>query len=224
MKNVIYKISDHKDRIYIGSSVDFRKRKNAHLLALKKGIHCSRKMQNVYDKHGIDCLKFEVIEKVECSSLLIEREQFYIDSLKPWFNGSPTAGSPLGVNHSEETKRNHSERRKGKPIHDEAFRAALSERNKNRIWSDESKRKNSESKKGTVCTDGHRLKLSIAGKGRIFTDEHKFKIGQSNMGRINSESMRKAVSEANKKRVWTQESKDKMKNTKMVNKLKINIL
>jgi group I intron endonuclease len=219
MENVIYKISDHKGRIYIGSSVNFRKRKNAHLLALKKGLHSSKKLQSVFWKYGISVLTFEIVEQVESSSLLIEREQFYIDSLKPWFNICQTAGSPLGVRHSDETKRKHSLNRIGKPIHDDAFKERLAERNK-KPMSDETKRKISESKKGTICTEDHRLKIGIASRGRKFTEIHKYRIGQANKGRTAPESSKKAVSEANKKRIWSDESIRKRTETFKLNRLK----
>ena len=47
-------------------------------------------------------------------SKCIEREQYYINHLKPEYNISPTAGAPMtGRNHSEETKQKISESRKG---------------------------------------------------------------------------------------------------------------
>jgi group I intron endonuclease len=36
--------------------------------------------------------------------LILEREQYYLDSLKPQYNILKVAGSPLGTKHSEETK------------------------------------------------------------------------------------------------------------------------
>lgn len=206
MKNVIYKIEDNKGRIYIGSSVDSRKRKNAHFLALKKGLHSSKKMQNVYNKYGVDFLKFEIIEHVEDSSLLIEREQFYIDSLIPWYNSAKIAGSPLGVKHSEETKQLQSVQKIGKRIHSDEFKRNLAERNRNRVWTEEMKSKISIANSGVFVSVETREKISKAGKNRRLTVEHKERIGIANKGRECPIKTREAVSISNKRRALIKES------------------
>lgn len=219
MKNVIYKIEDNKGRIYIGSSVDSRKRKNAHFLALKKGLHSSKKMQNVYNKHGVEFLKFEIIEQVESSSLLIEREQFYIDSLNPWYNSAKTAGSLLGVKRSEETKQLQSVQKIGKRIHSEEFKRNLAERNRNRIWTAEMKSKISIANSGVFVSLETREKLSKAGNNRILTSEHKERIGLSNKGKECPIKTRLAVSLSNKKRALKKEPTSKMENSLIENNL-----
>ncbi len=196
----VYEIRDHKNRIYIGSSVDYKKRKNAHLLALRKGSHSSKKLQSVFDKYGIEVLKFSVVEEVSDSSLLINREQHYIGILRPWFNSSPTAGSSLGVKHSDEVKRAQSLRRKGKPIHDENFKSKLAESNRNRVWSDEAKKKASDRMKGTKASPEWIDKIKKINTGRVFTLDHKAKIGAKSKGRPFTEKMRLAVIASNKNR------------------------
>jgi group I intron endonuclease len=127
IKTGIYRISSLIDnRIYIGSTIDFEKRKSAHLFHLKKGSHHSILLQRFFVKYGIEFLLFEIIEECE-KSFLIKREQFYIDLLNPFFNISNIAG---------------------RVVHDDKFKKDLSERNKKRIWTEESKLKSSESKKG----------------------------------------------------------------------------
>jgi group I intron endonuclease len=52
--------------------------------------------------HGYDNFKLEILEHCEPSKV-VEREQFYLDLLKPEYNIQKVAGSPLGFKHSEET-------------------------------------------------------------------------------------------------------------------------
>jgi len=63
-------------------------------------------------KYGYSNFQLEVLEYCE-PSLLIEREQFYIDLLQPEYNVLAKAGSSLGFKHSEETKQKMSESRIG---------------------------------------------------------------------------------------------------------------
>lgn len=89
--------------IYIGSAINFKNRKSGHLKDLKKGIHKNSKLQNHYNKYGIDDFYFEIIEELNIKELTLKREQFYIDKLKPFFNICPIAGSMLGFKHTKES-------------------------------------------------------------------------------------------------------------------------
>jgi group I intron endonuclease len=101
----IYKIECVSNgRIYIGSAVDLRNRFYKHRLAITKNRHHSRHLQNAFNKYGIQNFYFEVVEFVADKTLLIEREQFFIDSLKPEFNSDPKAGSSLGRKMTDEHK------------------------------------------------------------------------------------------------------------------------
>lgn len=101
----IYKIKSlYTDKIYIGSAVDFINRKRCHQSDLRKNKHHSILLQRIYNKYNICDLEFTILERVYDKSKLIEREQFYIDELKPHLNILPKAGSSLGNKLSEETK------------------------------------------------------------------------------------------------------------------------
>lgn len=54
-------------------------------------------------KHGYSSFTLEILEYCEPSNL-IEREQYFIDLVKPEYNILQTAGSSFGFKHSEETK------------------------------------------------------------------------------------------------------------------------
>jgi group I intron endonuclease len=110
----IYKIESKikSERIYIGSSCNIKRRWENHKYDLSRNKHGSNKLQNHYNKYGKDDLVFSIIEECENDYLII-REQFYIDSLSPFFNNRKIANSQLGIKRSEETKRKLSERMKG---------------------------------------------------------------------------------------------------------------
>lgn len=102
------------NRIYIGSSVHIIKRWNNHCFYLKKNNHGSSKLQRHYNKYGINDLGFSVLLFCEEGELL-ESEQFFIDTLNPFFNTSPIAGSSFrGLSHTEETKQKQSKSMLGK--------------------------------------------------------------------------------------------------------------
>ncbi|MDD5688504.1 MAG: NUMOD3 domain-containing DNA-binding protein [Elusimicrobia bacterium] len=93
-------------KVYIGSAVNFVKRKRCHISTLQSGTHRNDKLQKSFNKHGIDCFEFKLI--VICSEKdLLMYEQLIIDyknSVKNGYNILPTAGNWYGRKHSEETK------------------------------------------------------------------------------------------------------------------------
>lgn len=96
---------DLKGRLYIGSSNNIPEREKLHFRELRKNKHDNKKLQNYFNKYGDKSLQLEVIENCDCSDLL-EREQFYIDLLKPHFNICLIAGKPpswAGKKHKPET-------------------------------------------------------------------------------------------------------------------------
>lgn len=88
---------------YIGSSIRLNKRWKRHLTDLKCNVHHSLALQRAFHKYGSDNFEFNVLENCE-EVLLLEREQYYLDNLKPEYNICNTAGNCLGVKQSEETK------------------------------------------------------------------------------------------------------------------------
>ena len=116
MGSGIYTITNKDNlKIYVGSAVSLYARSIHHINALKRGTHGSHHLQRAFNLYGADCFHFTVLEYCE-KDKLIEREQFYIDTLHPEYNISPTAGSQLGIKRSEETKKKMSIAQKGKVI------------------------------------------------------------------------------------------------------------
>lgn len=85
----VYKIlllSFPKNRIlYVGQSKYLSHRFRTHRQLLKSDKHHNPYLQNIYNKHGLAGIKFEII----CTCRVAELdtlEQFYIDELKPECN------------------------------------------------------------------------------------------------------------------------------------------
>ncbi len=140
-------------RQYIGSAVSFYNRWKEHRSLLNRGAHHSRHMQRTWNKYGKDAFCFAVIEVVEDKTLLLSREQSYLDNLRPEFNGSPTAGSQLGRVVTAETRAKRSAAMKGRVFSDE-HRAKLSAAAKN-------------------MSPEHRTKLSEAAYKRLLDAEYR---------------------------------------------------
>jgi group I intron endonuclease len=102
----IYQIksSVNPKRVYIGSAINIEVRWGKHLERLRKNKHHSIKLQNHYNKYGESDLEFSILLGCDKEDL-IKTEQYFIDSYKPFFNCSPTAGSCLGTKRSNESKK-----------------------------------------------------------------------------------------------------------------------
>ena len=88
VKSGIYKITNLVNgKVYIGSTNDYLARFREHRTELKRNVHFNTHLQSAYNKYGVQNFKFEVIEFIEnlenlplteFKHLLEEREEFYI--------------------------------------------------------------------------------------------------------------------------------------------------
>jgi group I intron endonuclease len=116
---------------YIGSTINFRKRKNTHLSNLRTKTHHSPKLQNAWNKYGEEAFEFLILEEVKDGVNLLEREQWWITETPSQYNVCLIAGNCSGRTVSDITK------------------AKIAYYNiHNRKFSKETKKKISESKKG----------------------------------------------------------------------------
>ena len=114
----IYKISfNGSSKFYIGSAANLNKRRINHLSDLRKERHPNTIMQRMSNKYGEMNFIFEVIENVSSEHDLINREQFYINTLMPTINILKIANSSLGLKHTEKTMLLMSEKAKKRLIH-----------------------------------------------------------------------------------------------------------
>lgn len=148
---------------YVGSARDIQARWGVHRHELAHRKHHSRYLQRAWTKYGAESFTFRVLE--ECpADLCLEREQYWIDTLKPVFNMHPLAHSPTGVKRSIETRAKLSAialKRKPPMLgkhHSEATRTKM----RGRAISDETRQK----LRGRIVSDETRMKLSVAKKGK----------------------------------------------------------
>jgi group I intron endonuclease len=173
---------------YIGSSSNVSHRERIHFVYLRKGNHHNSHLQNAYSKYGRENFSFQVLEYCDVS-LLIEREQYYIDSLRPEYNVRLTADSNLGLRRSKETRKKMSDAKIG-----------FIPWNKGIPQSEETRRKNSEAHKGKKKSKETLRKLSEAGKRRHQTEETRRKVSEYHKGKIVSEETRQKISASHKAR------------------------
>lgn len=179
----IYKIQNlNTNEIYIGSAINFAKRKYYHLYDLKNNKHHSIILQNSFNKHGEENFEFSVIEEVYEKENLIKREQYYIDTLKPKYNCSKTAGSPLGVKHTLQARLNMSKAHLGKKLTTESVAKRTLKQSGENHWSYGKKRPEETKKK---VSDGVKLYYENGGvhhqQNKLVSDEVKIKISETLM-------------------------------------------
>ena len=85
-KSGIYCIKNiTNDKCYIGSSTHIYYRLRRHKSDLLRNVHANPILQNAYNKYGADSFVVSIIE--ECSEdIVLQREQYYIDTLNPVYN------------------------------------------------------------------------------------------------------------------------------------------
>ncbi len=94
----------------MGCAVCFKNRWDVHKSELNNNIHHSIYLQRAWDKYGKEKFKFIILEIVEDKEKLLDREQHWLDKTKCCkreigYNLNQTAGSNLGMKHTEKTKK-----------------------------------------------------------------------------------------------------------------------
>lgn len=79
MKMGIYKIINVvNNKFYVGSAVNFSRRKTRHFSELRTGKHNNRYLQAAWNKHGEAAFVFAVVEEVQDKSVLHEVENRWL--------------------------------------------------------------------------------------------------------------------------------------------------
>ena len=182
----IYKITSPTGKIYIGQSVDI-KRRWAYHRCLSDSYHINI-LYRSFIKYGVDNHKFEILEQCD-SKLLNEREKFYIEKYDTFqtLNGmNLTKGGDNKVKFAESTIQKMSLAKKGKrPVHlighthsDKTKELLRQKSIGNKNWlgkhhSEETKAKIREKRKHQIFTEETRIKLSISSTGRKYPNRKK---------------------------------------------------
>lgn len=120
------------------------------------------KLQRAWFKYGEENFRFELLEETSVEQLA-EREQFWLDSTKPFYNILKQARSTRGYKHTRETLE----------------RMSLMQRNR----SPQHKQKLAEAKRGSIHTEESRRKMGLANKGRAASVSTRKKMSASRKGR-----------------------------------------
>lgn len=171
---------------YIGSSNNINRRFYLHKYSLKKQNHHSIVLQRAFNKYGEENFEFIVLEECE-KEYLINKEQYYLDNYNPIYNINKIAENCTGRILSEESRKKISLKNKGRKL-SEDVKKRMSEYRKNNplIFTDEIRKKISDSKKGknnpmygkTYKSRVEAVKKALTGKPR--PQNVKDKIGKAN--------------------------------------------
>ena len=119
-KSGIYRILNRiDDKFYIGSAFDFNRRFARHKRLLNNNYHTNSHLQNAWNFSGECNFIFEILEEVTDKSILLNREQFWLDwtqchDREIGYNILKIADNRTGILHSKETKIKMSMAHKGK--------------------------------------------------------------------------------------------------------------
>ena len=198
-------------KMYIGSAIVLKRRWYMHRWALGRGRHHCYKLQAAWGKHGPEAFRFEVLEACAPEDL-VQREQFYLDTLRPLYNIAVSAGGGSGAM-------------------SEAGRQSIAASNRRRSgWkqSDEAKAKIAAANCGNTATKGKRRSraaveaTAAAHRGMSRSEETRRRISLAMSGKKRapySQETLKAISEAMKARPPNPERVAKMAATKRGSKL-----
>lgn len=104
MYSVYYIKNKYSGAMYVGSSVNYGRRRTNHLYRMRLGTHKNRRIQKDYYKYGgEDAFEFFEICKVRTRKQALQTEQIFIDGFRPTYNILRKAGSAKGRKYTQVT-------------------------------------------------------------------------------------------------------------------------
>lgn len=192
-------INNVNGKMYIGQSLDVKARIRCHRYQLKKGIHGNNYLLSSYNVHGAASFSYEIIYTIEDQTItkeqilhiLNEKEQHYINKYESFDKGYNLTSGGENIIFSEETIEKMRKSHIGqKPSI--RCRQMASERMKNRVVSEETKKRLSKAMKGKTHSDESKRKMSKSRMGfnnnrygTHHSEETKHKIGGAQIGELN---------------------------------------
>ena len=162
----VYQIVNVLDgKIYVGCSIDVRRRFYLHKRMLRMGTHDNIHLQRAWKRDGETSFRFRIIEKVADKADLLKREKFWIDELEcltTGYNLCIVGRSQLGTKRSQEAIEKQRASMKGRQK-TAAHKAKIGKANKGRKKSPEWRAKLSASVKAAFATRPELLKASSRG-------------------------------------------------------------
>lgn len=208
-------------KVYVGSSINFKKRLIRHKSQLRNNKHDNKYLQRSYNKYGIKCFDFSLLESCEKINL-IATEQKWIDSLNSYnagYNLRPIANNNHGWHHTCESKVKLSVALAGRKLSD-SHKLSLSIALTGKIVLPSTRAKLSAANMGKIASIETREKLSIAlslrnkgntyRKGIPMSNHTKAMLIKANKGRVQSDDHKAKNSLAHKGKIASKETRDKM--------------
>lgn len=163
----IYKIINVvNNKFYVGSAVNFSRRKTRHFSELRTGRHKNTKLQNAWNKYGERAFVFVAVEEVEDKALLLAAENSWlkehvgqdycynigVDATAPCLGMFGELSPTWGLQHTDAAKRK------------------ISEASRVRVQSEEEKAKRRKTMQGHVVPTQTRAKISatLSGEGNYW--------------------------------------------------------
>lgn len=209
---------------YVGHSIDLAKREREHWNDLKSDRHRSSRLQNSFNKYGLDAFVFQILEDglSPTGDHLEAAERRWMDILMPCFNSHKVMGSKIGFAHSAETRAKIGAASRGRR-HSEQTRQLMSAQrigNKYRVGhqpsitgkhlSEETKSKISASKKGIP---------NLKKRGFRHSEETKRKISLSKLGVKQSAETIRLKSERRKGVPWSDNRRAAFERSKLTKEI-----
>jgi group I intron endonuclease len=160
------------NKFYLGSTVDFIKRRRTHLRELKNNKHHCIALQRAVNKYGLINFEFKVLKLCNSGEQLVI-ESIFLKSLRPDYNTSIDATAPMaGRKHSKATLNKLKNRPQAKGKDSPSYGTK---------WTSEMREKILAKMIGSKRSAETRLKMSNTAK-RI-----------NSIGRVNRDNIRKKV-------------------------------
>lgn len=175
-------------KVYIGSSLDTRRRIYGHRRKLIRGKHANAHLQAAWDKHGADAFVFEVVEAIYRPEFMLDAEQRHMDlhdatNRERGFNIRLRAESNFGLPVSEQTRARISAAHLGHDTSAET-RAKIGAKHRGKTISVEARAKMSAAKLGKTLSAETRTRMSVSTLAR--GPEWRARLSASRMGNTNS--------------------------------------
>ncbi len=212
----IYKLTSLSGKIYIGKSVNIRRRLHDHRNS-KNGSYLKRAI----NKHGWDSFKIEILEIVENFDKLkdnydlLKRESYYIEIFNSTdrnngYNICKHSTDRTGIKCSDETKLKMSKARKGIPLSEE-HKKNLRQAHLGKTLSKECRENMSKARMGKSLSQKQRDNLRMSRLGKTPSEDTKIKMSISQTGNKHSSATREKMRNSALGKSKSEEHKAKIK-------------
>ena len=165
----IYKIINAvNNKFYVGSAVNFEKRKARHLWRLRRGDHINKHLQAAFNKYGESAFIFVLVEHVPTDADILAAENKWLKTHvghSYCYNKAADATAPGTGTFGEKNPM------WGKTFaHTDAAKQAIGKAGKGRVQSEETKAKRRATMQGHEVSSTTRMKISAAltGEGNFW--------------------------------------------------------